>query len=482
MSASASAARLQGDDYQHLFAWYHAMRLLLPGEDVTRVEVESADAGNVDDVVIRRSMAADEYVQVKYSVDASSPISSDWFTTPGRPNGKSPLQRFFLSWQQLKAKGLAPELTLFTNRVLDPGDPILRLRTGTRATLGQRLSGEKPRSAAGKQLQRWMTHVGASRVDLLEVLTHLGLKTDQGAWSGLVEAASDRMGFLGLRTGEVEVEAGVTAVRAWVKRGLRVIDSDELQREIEHRGLRGDSRYTTLLVEAIDHAQWPDAAQVRLDWVDLFSGSEPRARRQLSDPANWSARLRPDMIEAARRLKAAGNDRVVVRGYMRLALWFLCGVELPDTRGHHVACNQRGQMWTSEAVPVAFPLAEAITDLKLGDDIAVGLSTTNSVAGDVVAYCKRSAIPVSLYVDVSPSAGIGHHSIPDGAAATSWALAVRDAVRGIVRSAQARRVHLFMSCPAGGALLLGHIWNRVGTTLVYEDLSPGYAPTFEIPG
>ena len=59
---------------------------------------------------------------------------------------------------------------------------------------------------------------------------------------------------------------------------------------------------------------------------------------------------------------------------------------------------------------------------------------------------------------------------------------VRDSIRAAVRDSGARRVHLFMSAPAGAALLLGHIWNRVGTTIVYEDLSPGYVSTFEFPG
>jgi hypothetical protein len=27
---SASSARLKGDDYQHLFAWLHALELLMP--------------------------------------------------------------------------------------------------------------------------------------------------------------------------------------------------------------------------------------------------------------------------------------------------------------------------------------------------------------------------------------------------------------------------------------------------------------------
>ena len=75
----------------------------------------------------------------------------------------------------------------------------------------------------------------------------------------------------------------------------------------------------------------------------------------------------------------------------------------------------------------------------------------------------------------------GPLSLPDAAAAVGWAHAARKEVRAAVRNTGARRVHLFMSAPAGAALLLGHIWNRVGTT-VYEDLSPGYASTFEIPG
>jgi hypothetical protein len=42
-------------------------------------------------------------------------------------------------------------------------------------------------------------------------------------------------------------------------------------------------------------------------------------------------------------------------------------------------------------------------------------------------------------------------------------------------------IHLLLACPTALALLLGHRWNRVPTTIVYEDLAPGYAPTFTVP-
>lgn len=481
MSTSPSGARIQGDDYQHLYAWYRSLHLLMPEESVTHVEVESHDAGNVDDVVVRRANGTADYIQVKYSVDASKPVSSKWLTTSTTATGKSPLQRFAMSWQQLKAKEKWPRLMLVTNRVLDPEDPILKLRDGLNATVGQRLSEATARSAAGKQLAAWAKHTGLTKDDLLELLFCLCFKTDHGAWSGLVEATADRMRAVGLNASDVDVEAGVTAIRSAVKNGIRSLDRGALQVEVERRKLTGDKRYSTLLVEAIDHAPWPDAAQVRLDWVNQFVGDEPRARRQLRDPAGWSSKLRPEMVNAAKALTAIGNKRILVRGYMRLPLWFLCGVELPDTRGHHVSCFQKEQWWSSEAAPTSFALSENTTPLGLGNEIAVGLSVTTSIGPDVMAYCRKAALPVLQYVDLAPEGGAGPQAIGDGTAALGWAVAVRSAVRNAVRPFAGARIHLFMSGPAGGALLLGHVWNRVGPTVVYEDLSPGYAPTFEIP-
>jgi hypothetical protein len=482
-TTSASGARIQGDDYQHLYAWWQALRLLTPGSDVTHVEIEALSAGNVDDVVVRRSSGPDQYTQVKYSVDASKPVSSEWFTTRGAGvTSKSPLERFLVSWQQLRSKEKVPELLLFTNRAIDPSDAILRFRSGLSGTLGQRLENEGPRSEAKQALAKWAQHAGVTEPELLDLLHNLGLKTDQGAWSALVETTADRMGHAGLRTAETDVETGVTVIRAMVKSGKRALTRDELLQEISRRGLNGDGSYSTLVVEAIDRAQWSDAGQVRLDWVDLFAGDEPRVRRQLRDPSDWNKRLRPELIEAAKKLKAMGNERIMIRGYMRLAPWFLCGVELPDTRQHHVACKQRGQLWSSEVTPSQFLLANSVHDLSLGPDLAIGLSVTNGITADVISYCRQANLPVARYVDLAPKRGVGPSSLPDAASAVGWAHATRDAIRAAVRDSKAPRVHLFMSAPAGAALLLGHLWNRIGPTVVYEDLSPAYAPTFEIPG
>jgi hypothetical protein len=58
---------------------------------------------------------------------------------------------------------------------------------------------------------------------------------------------------------------------------------------------------------------------------------------------------------------------------------------------------------------------------------------------------------------------------------------IRDEMRSLLRETGARRIHLFLAAPAGLALLLGHRWNRIAPTVVYEDLGlDGYEPGYDI--
>jgi len=54
---------------------------------------------------------------------------------------------------------------------------------------------------------------------------------------------------------------------------------------------------------------------------------------------------------------------------------------------------------------------------------------------------------------------------------------------GLAREHNARRLHLFLAVPHGLGLLLGHLWDRMPPTLLYEDLGAGnaYQPAFLIP-
>jgi hypothetical protein len=64
--------------------------------------------------------------------------------------------------------------------------------------------------------------------------------------------------------------------------------------------------------------------------------------------------------------------------------------------------------------------------------------------------------------------------ITSSAHATATAVGIRDLVRQLAREHDAQRLHLFLVVPHGLALLLGHLWDRIPPTLVYEGTSaPG---------
>lgn len=67
-----SAARLEGDRYQHLYSWYELLRLLDDESGYEYAYVEHPEAGAADDVTLHPPAGSDRaarYVQIKWHVD-----------------------------------------------------------------------------------------------------------------------------------------------------------------------------------------------------------------------------------------------------------------------------------------------------------------------------------------------------------------------------------------------------------------------------
>ena len=245
--------------------------------------------------------------------------------------------------------------------------------------------------------------------------------------------------------------------------------------------ISGCHTQATLLVQEIDRDPWPDSPLVAVDWVDLFEGEEARSRRRTTDPYAWNDRMRPELLEAIATIHAQGYTDVMVRGALRLPSWFAVGAGLSDVAGFQVSCVQRGDVWSSKAVPSHFRVARRRKDIGQGVDLAVILSVTTEIDQDVERYIRQAQLPVRACLHLVPESGATDHALIDESAARGWALAARDAVREAVSSTAVEKVHLFVAAPAGAALLLGHLWNRVPTTQLYADTNPGYVPAYVIP-
>lgn len=166
----------------------------------------------------------------------------------------------------------------------------------------------------------------------------------------------------------------------------------------------------------------------------------------------------------------------------RLPVWFAVGTHLARTRGYQVAMLQNGAMWSSDFEPGRYPASTAPP------------SAPPFPAGRwrCLSHCRRTRATTrrgTSRCTGRPPGTCGSPCRPGSArtitgAVHAWAtaLALRDEARRIAAVARPSVVHLFLAVPAGLALLLGHVWDRVPDTQTYEDLAAnGYQPAFFIP-
>jgi len=476
LSPSASGARLTGDDVQHAIAWYYALLALQPRANITSISVEAAHAGNVDDVVVRHAAPPDDYLQVKATVSAKEPATIGWLTSPTTRGGPSILRRFHDFYTTAAATCGSPSLQLITTRSIDPDDPILTLRDrhdriADRLRRASENRVAKARRAAGD-------HLGVTDDELCAFLDHLRLRTDasEATWTELIMHLSVA---LGLDDSEAAVRLGVSEVREWVKSSRAEKTPADVAAAVDRLGLRVTEPWESLVVQALEAEAERSEATVVLDWVERFIGDEARTRRGLKDPAEWNTVLRQELVEAERALS---STRVLVRGHARLPVWFAVGTHLARTRGYRVAKLQNGELWSSDGAPAALPALDRSTlrAPATGEPLAMSVALSADPSLDAARHLAAH-VPSAGHLRVALPTGVGSHAITGADHAWATAFALRDETRRIAAQVRPSVIHLFLAAPAGLALLLGHVWDRVPDTQTYEDLAAsGYQPAFFI--
>lgn len=385
---SASAARLTGDDLQHLIGWYWALSSIRPEKDIRSVAFEGSGAGNLDDIVVTYSVAAPDYWQVKGTVAAGHAVDSEWLMARSKAGGPSMLQKFHATWVSLRAKTALVRLVLATNRPLDSSDAVLACRDAN-SKLGDRLRRATSGSDAGVGRREWASHLGVTEEELCEFLDHLEIETDASETSWAERVADVAMG-LGLKFDNASILAGVGQVRRWIRTSRVELTPADVEAAIDALNLRRSEASGVLLIQAINHTTAEDAT-VSLDWVDRFAGDSPTTRRGLLVPQDWNSILLPDLQRAAREIRTLYRS-VIVCGDMRLPIWFAAGVALLETAGFSVSTSRHGQIWGSSATrPAVMPAVELSEEIVAGDgpDFAVAVAISYDLMPDVLEYAQR---------------------------------------------------------------------------------------------
>ena len=191
------------------------------------------------------------------------------------------------------------------------------------------------------------------------------------------------------------------------------------------------------------------------------------------DPAAYEHVMHPELLLAAEAILGVGYGRVIVEGAMRLPAQFVVGSALPKVRNVELVRRQGPGLWrTDDAANGEAALNPDRVPIGQGDDVVVVVGLTNDPSADVARFVRSIGLPVAEMLVLNPVGGSGYEVVTGGGNAVAWVVAVRDAVRAFLGEHPGARIHLFMACPGAVAMFLGHRWNRLATTTVYEDFNP----------
>jgi hypothetical protein len=468
-----TGVRIAGDRYQWLVAWQGCITALRDDQrqvsnPVIAVGVEVDEAGNLDDCVLYRRTPPHTYGQVKYAVDATTPVSETYLLEPSKAGGPSILRKIADAWRRLTVDGQPADLALISNRTADPGDPLVSLRDARTGLLLPRADVGGPRSAVGKARARWGEAAGLDDAELRELLALLRFDTGRDP-QHLHELTSLQMLAAGLRDDDQALDSGIDWIARQVRDGHQVLELATIVNAVGNLGLTaaGPAR-AVLSVATLKPDPLATDADYALDWVDRFEGASDFSKRRPLPPATWP-QLQRDIAAIPAGLPP-GTTAVALTGSLRQATAFAVGAALRQVTGvTDLAVKQRGQLWSSDASYEHAAIPEVIEHrLDQGDILAVALAVAVDPTDEVLEFLHAAPVPAERLLVLRPPVGTRDNAIPDPASALALVVGIRDLVRQASR--RNSEVHLFLAGPLGIAALLGHRWNRIRPTVVYEDV------------
>jgi len=478
-----TGVRIAGDKYQWLIAWQRCISVLHDASvrvpnPIVSVGVEQDAVGNLDDVVLYRAAPPHTYAQVKYAVDSTTPVNSHYLLAPSSSGGPSILNKIAKAWRQLTAESASVDLALITNRAPDPNDPLIALRDSRTQLLMPKAGQLGPASLRGQARARWALGAGLSEQELLQLLSclHFDISRDP---IHLYKLVQHMMLAAGLRHDQAAVDAGADWVACQVRDGHRVLTAQMIRSGIQELGLQAGPTRAVLSIATLKPDPMASCADYALDWTDRFEGVTAYSKRRPQPPATW-AQLQ-EQIEAAPGRLPPGTSAVAVTGSLRQAPAFLLGSAFRMVTGADLAGLHRGQLWsTAEPYDTVLQPLQSEHTIGQGPDLAIAVAVAVDPTEDVLDFLRAQETPVShLLVLLSPT-GVKDNAVLDAAAANALAIGIRNAARRASRAAP--RIHLFLAGPMRLAMMLGHRWNRVRPTVVYEDVATAqfYEQAFSI--
>lgn len=494
--ANQVAARLSGDDYQHLFAWQFVLELLMPQRKVLQVTVEDSQAGSVDDVTIQHkadSNLPDQFYQIKYHVDLRNEYS-----TPALIEHKlgeaSLLEKFWRTWQFLRAQNSKREieLRLVSNWTWDAKDKLKSCIDGHDNSIKDEFLTASPRSDIGKLRKLWQSTLGANDEEFQSFIKCLRFRLGYDCAQELEQRLSERMENLRLKSDASALLVAAGIVRGWIKKGRQILSRVEVEKTLREHDLFSPEiieRAATVYLVTVKAQKFDLAPDYILDWRDYFIGDANKKGHQLADPTTWNTKLLPQLYDLESQINQQTDCRLIrARGLARLSAWFAFGFAFSDVARYKLEIAQQGNFWLTDAIPNEDfrLLASNGLDVQdgeivdgIGDTVAVGISVSGSLDKDVRRFISNRSETIASMLLLRPERELGKECLRNGGDAVALATQFKEIARGFAKRWSAQKMLLFYFGPLSGACFIGHRMNAVCQRIqIMEDQQPGYSPSF----
>lgn len=474
-----SAARLGGDDYQHLYSWYEILPLLEDESSYDHAFIEHPEAGAADDLTLHPKEGTGlptRFMQIKWHVDQRKHYTFDALVEVGAGSARSLLQKLFDSWRKLRDLGPL-EVWLVSNWAPAP-HPDLGAYLADRAPhLSEDFFDAGSRSRVARFRTRWTTALGATEAEAVAFCRALRFDLSAAPIHRLFERVDDRMSKYRLQHGENARAVVLDEIRRRIQEGSEAkrISRDVLLSIIQHRGLRADvpdAPETRLWIHGWDQQGYDVSPTEELDWTPYFN----REERRVPTSEEWRQVLTPQLQEVRKRFAALpGGKYIDLRGKLSLTAGLGIGAAFPRVGGFSFRIEQPTggdiHLWRSDAPSSDARFVIVGEDGAEGEELAVGLSITGRGLPDLERFVAAAGIPAFVYAE--PGGGTGNAAIRSAGDAAALAASAKELIRETRERYRAVRVHLFLYAPISFAVFLGQALNALGVIVTYERTVDG---------
>lgn len=232
-----------------------------------------------------------------------------------------------------------------------------------------------------------------------------------------------------------------------------------------------------LHVHGYDKQQYGIQPQIELNWTGYFDiYASPR---KLPSASEWTIMERQLGEAAAYWAQNRATLQGCVRVHASLCLpgGILIGSRFSQARGAVIEVAQREQLWSSLRRDPSYTVNHKRTmgNAPKSKRAVVVLSVSNDIEKPVLSHLAQEAVQYEVLMHVTPQSGTGQHSIRSAEQAVSYAVEVKAAVDGLKQQG-IEKIDLYLNCPFGVAVFVGHYLTAVSPIQVYDYMNPGYTP------